>query len=197
MQQWGTSSCRLHLRYYKGLDISDTSLLAQSNFNERPCFDLAVLYFIDYNVHVSIVCTYISKWFSAKKKNNPCKFIHHKSHLKPFLSYLPCIVRRECFSIIFNVKMWALYFIKYSKLRALFFYYWTKLAPDSLSSDDPPWPSSTRRPRGSTRSRRCSGQDWGLAISPPKPVWKSARHPGGKTVTDVEENSARSNYEHY
>ncbi len=27
-----------------------------------------------------------------------------KSHLKPFLAYLPCIVRREYFSIIFNVK---------------------------------------------------------------------------------------------
>jgi hypothetical protein len=35
-----------------------------------------------------------------------------KSHLQPFLSYLPCIVHREYFSIIFNVKKWALYFIK-------------------------------------------------------------------------------------
>ncbi len=35
---------------------------------------------------------------------NHCKFIHHKSHLKPFLSYFPCIVCREYFSIIFNVK---------------------------------------------------------------------------------------------
>ncbi len=47
-------------------------------------------------------------------KNNRCKFIHHKSHLKPFLSYLPCQVRREYFSIIFNVKKCALYSIKYS-----------------------------------------------------------------------------------
>ncbi len=35
---------------------------------------------------------------------NPCKFIHHKSHLKPFVSYLPCTVHREYFSIIFNAK---------------------------------------------------------------------------------------------
>ncbi len=35
---------------------------------------------------------------------NHYKFIHHESHLKPFLSYLPCIVHREYFSIIFNVK---------------------------------------------------------------------------------------------
>ncbi len=35
---------------------------------------------------------------------NPCKFIHYKNHLKPFLRYFPCIVRREYFSIIFNVK---------------------------------------------------------------------------------------------
>ncbi len=44
---------------------------------------------------------------------NHCKFLHHKSHLKPFLSYLPWIVRREHFSIIFNVKQCTLYLIKY------------------------------------------------------------------------------------
>jgi hypothetical protein len=42
-----------------------------------------------------------------------CKFIDHKSHLKPSLSYLPCIVHREYFSIIFNVKKCTLYSIKY------------------------------------------------------------------------------------
>jgi hypothetical protein len=47
---------------------------------------------------------------------NHCKFIYLKSHLKPFLSYPPCIVHREYFSIIFNVKKCALYSIKYSKL---------------------------------------------------------------------------------
>ncbi len=72
-------------------------------------------YFIKYNAHTSIVCTWISWWFLAKTKlflffkndfqrNNHCMFIHHKSNLKPFLSYLPCIVCREYFSIIFNVK---------------------------------------------------------------------------------------------
>ncbi len=44
---------------------------------------------------------------------NHCKFIHHKSHLKPLLSYLPCIVHREYFSIIFNVKKCTIYSIKY------------------------------------------------------------------------------------
>jgi hypothetical protein len=46
---------------------------------------------------------------------NHFMFIQHKSHLKPFLSYLPCIVCREYFSIIFNVKKCALYSIKYSR----------------------------------------------------------------------------------
>ena len=44
---------------------------------------------------------------------NHCKFIHHTSHLKPFLSNLPCVVRRTYFSIIFYVKKCALYLIKY------------------------------------------------------------------------------------
>jgi hypothetical protein len=80
-------------------------------------------YFIKYNVHTSIVRTWISQWFLTNflflffKNNftriNHCKFICHKSHFKPFLSYLPCIVCREYFSIIFNVKKSALYLIKY------------------------------------------------------------------------------------
>jgi hypothetical protein len=44
---------------------------------------------------------------------NHCKFIHYTSQLNPFLSYLPCIVRREYFSIIFYVKKCTLYSIKY------------------------------------------------------------------------------------
>jgi hypothetical protein len=48
------------------------------------------------------------------KTNCYCKFNHHRSYLKPFLSYLPCIVHREYLSIIFNVKKCALYLIKYS-----------------------------------------------------------------------------------
>ena len=83
-----------------------------------------IRYFIEYNVHTSIVRTCISQWFLAKKiffKNNftrisHCKFIHHKSHLKPFLTYLPCIMRRKYFSIIFNVKKCVLHSIKCGKL---------------------------------------------------------------------------------
>ncbi len=80
-------------------------------------------YFIEYNAHTILVCTWISQWFLEKyffslfKNNftriNHCIFIHHKTHLKPLLSYLPCIVHREYFSIIFNVKKCALYSIKY------------------------------------------------------------------------------------
>ncbi len=61
---------------------------------------LKLPYFIEYNVHTSIVSTWISQWFLAKKlslffKNNftrinHCKFIHHKKHLKP-ISQLPSI----------------------------------------------------------------------------------------------------------
>jgi hypothetical protein len=52
---------------------------------------------------------------------NHWKFIHHQSHLKPFLSYLACIVHREYFSIIFNVKKCTLYSIKYGSLVGIFF----------------------------------------------------------------------------
>ncbi len=93
-------------------------------------------YFIEYTAHTSIVCTWISQWFLVKKlilfftnnftRINHCKFIHHKSHLKPFLSYLPCILHREYFSIIFNVKKCTLYLIKYGNLsqfrRQIFFF---------------------------------------------------------------------------
>ncbi len=83
-------------------------------------------YFIEYNVNTSILSTWISQWFLAKKiififKNNitrinHCKFIHHKRHLKPFLSYLLCIMCREYFSMIFNVRKCTQYSIKYSTL---------------------------------------------------------------------------------
>ncbi len=75
---------------------------------------------------MSIVRTWILQWFLAKKlflffksnftRINHCNFIHCKSHLKLFLGYLPCIVCREYFSIIFNVRKCALYLIKYSEL---------------------------------------------------------------------------------
>jgi len=44
-------------------------------------------------------------------RNNHCKLIQHKRYLKPFLSYLPCIVHREYFSINSNDKKCALYSI--------------------------------------------------------------------------------------
>jgi hypothetical protein len=40
-------------------------------------------------------------------------------NLKPFLIYLQCIVHREYFSIIFNVKKCALYLIKYGRSNFL------------------------------------------------------------------------------
>jgi len=72
-----------------------------------------VPYFIEYNAHMSIVCTLISQWFLAKKnyfyfsKIISQEFIIAslfiiKAILIPFLSYLPCIVHRKYFSIIFN-----------------------------------------------------------------------------------------------
>jgi hypothetical protein len=81
-------------------------------------------YFIEYNAHTSIVRTWISQWFLAKKlflffknnftKINHCKFIHHKSHLTYTLSQLlPCLMGMEYFSVIFNVKRCILYSIKY------------------------------------------------------------------------------------
>jgi hypothetical protein len=65
---------------------------------------LYLLYFIMYHAHTNTVRTWISQLFLFFKNNytriNHCTFIHHKSHLKPFLSYLPCIARKEYFSII-------------------------------------------------------------------------------------------------
>ncbi len=47
-------------------------------------------------------------------------FIHHKSYLKPFPIYLPCIAHMEYFSIIFNVKKCALYSIKYGTQKVVY-----------------------------------------------------------------------------
>jgi hypothetical protein len=95
-----------------------SSLCTNTNFLKK------LSYFIEYNVHMCIVHIWISQWFLSKKnfKNNftiinHCKFIHHKSHLKPLLSNLPYIVHREYFNIIFNVKKCALYSIKYGSLQ--------------------------------------------------------------------------------
>jgi len=104
----------------RGVHISGAELwlFSPKNFANVP-------YFIECNAHTSIVRTWISQWFLAKKifllfnynfaRINHCKFIYYKGHLKPFLSYLRGIVRREYFSIIFSVKKCALYSIKYGK----------------------------------------------------------------------------------
>jgi hypothetical protein len=92
------------------------------NFLQK--YNLYILYFIEHTVHMSIVCTpefhndfwqkILFIFFNNNfKRINHCKFIHHKSHFKPILSYLPCIVRREYFSIILNVQKCALYLMKY------------------------------------------------------------------------------------
>ncbi len=99
-------------------------------------------YFFEYNAHTSIVRTWISHWYLANffilffknnfKRNNHWKFIHHKSYLKPFISYLPFIVRREYFSIIFNAKKCALYLMgsivgdkcRVSKVHIVFDHNW-------------------------------------------------------------------------
>ncbi len=100
------------------------SLLLQANGS------IILLDFIEYYAHTSIVRTWISQWFLAKKilffkinftRINHCKFNHHKSHLKPFLSYLPHIVRREYFSIIFHVKKCTLYSLNTVRMSC-----WTK-----------------------------------------------------------------------
>jgi len=105
--------------------------------NNPVACTINIPYFIEYIVHTSIVRTWISQWFLVKKvflffKNNftrfnYCKFIPHKGHLNPFLSYLPCIVCTEYFSIIFNAKKCALYSIKYSIIV------WNFIEDDSTS----------------------------------------------------------------
>jgi hypothetical protein len=62
-----------------------------------------VPYFIEYSVHASIVRTLILQPFLG----------YYLVNLKPFLRYLPSIVRRQNFIIISYVKKCALYLIKY------------------------------------------------------------------------------------
>ena len=93
---------------------------------ELSCNDL--LYFIKYIADK--VRTQISQGFLAKKYFYFSKLISQKfiiaslfiikAILKPFLSYLPCIVCRGYFSIIFNVKKCALYLIKYGTVKTYF-----------------------------------------------------------------------------
>ncbi len=101
------------------------------------CTDYRILSSI---MHIQIQCSpefhndfWQKKLFLFFKNNftrfNHCKFIHNKSHLKPFLNYLPSIMCREYFSIIFNVRKCTLYSIKYSS------YIWQRgqVRPASLS----------------------------------------------------------------
>jgi hypothetical protein len=73
----------------------------------------------EYSAHLNFTMIFWQKKNFLFFKNNftrinHCKFIHHKSHLKPFPSYLPCTVWKEYFSIILNVKKCGLYSIKCS-----------------------------------------------------------------------------------
>ncbi len=87
-------------------------------------------YFIEYNAHTNIVqFDFWQKIFLFFKNNitriNHCKFFHHKRHLKPFLSYLPCIVHKEYFSIIYSVKRWCTILDKIQYIWLPFFIYHT------------------------------------------------------------------------
>ncbi len=82
-----------------------------------------LLYFIEYNAHLNFTMIFGKKMILFFKNNftriNHCKFIHHRSHHKTFLSYLPCIVHREYFSIIFHVKKCTQNMINYGKFARL------------------------------------------------------------------------------
>ncbi len=91
--------------------IARVNVLLLSSFN---CCNLSSI------MHIQVQCApEFHNYFGQKKlflffnynftRIDHCKFIHHKSHLKLFLAYLPC---REYFSIIFNVKKCTLYSIK-------------------------------------------------------------------------------------
>jgi hypothetical protein len=57
-----------------------------------------------------------------KATTSPALKTPRRSHLKPFLSYLPCIVFREYFSIISNIRKYTLYSIKYGTYHIIFLY---------------------------------------------------------------------------
>jgi hypothetical protein len=88
--------------------------------NEIHCL-LSSITCIQYSAHLYFTMIFGKLYFLFFKNNftriNHCKFTNHKSYLKPFLGYLPCILHREHFSIIFNVKKCALYSIKYGTIN--------------------------------------------------------------------------------
>ncbi len=67
-------------------------------------------YFIKYNVHTSIAHTFLSQFYHNTLFMN-----------KVGECYLPRIVRKQYFSIIFNEKKCALHSIKYGKCCSCFF----------------------------------------------------------------------------
>ena len=108
---------------------------------------------VNYRILSSIMCIQV-KWapefhiflgkiflFLFFKNNFPkinhCKFIYHKSHLKPFLSFLPCIMCWEYLSIIFNVKKCVLYSIKYGIIVKKLFGMFECLFPSLVDKTDP------------------------------------------------------------
>jgi hypothetical protein len=120
--------CKALWRFKNHLDDSSPN----GDFLAPNCFGIISLKpgVVQYTVFYRVLCAYkysahlnftmiFGKHFFKNNvtRINHCMFIHHKSHLKPFLSYLPCIVHREYFSIIFNVKKCTLYSIKYGNLQ--------------------------------------------------------------------------------
>ncbi len=128
--QWPVSTCLLSLSLSLFLSINLYAMISMMTMQQlfcykrpyQPAFYLAklvgskcqlIMYFLKYNVHMSIVSAHLNftmifcKKIIFFKNNFPrinhCKIIHHKSQLKPFLGYLPCIVCKKYFSIIFNV----------------------------------------------------------------------------------------------
>ncbi len=126
------NNTKLAFRHLTGLDCSFEKIPSteKSKFVTNPLTYCAIYCILSSIMRIQLKCTpefhndfRKKKFFLFFKNNftriNPCKFIHHKT----LLSYLPCIVHREYFSIIFNVKKCALYSIKYGSklLRVMFF----------------------------------------------------------------------------
>ncbi len=83
---------------------SQVSVIQNFFIRQRCCEQ--VLYFIEYSVHTSIVRALVLQPFLGDCLVNS----------KPFLRYLPSMVRRQIFITISFVKKCTLYLIKYGKL---------------------------------------------------------------------------------
>jgi hypothetical protein len=84
---------------------SQVSVIQNFFIHQRCCEQ--VPYFIKYSVHTSIVRTLILQPFLGDYLDNS----------KPFLRYLPSMVRRQNFITISFVKKCTLYLIKYGKVE--------------------------------------------------------------------------------